>query len=433
MQLHLKAETTQSTHLNITPALKQSIQMLQLSAEQLAEFLQAKAVDNPLLEIEWPTSSQTNPRAIKSFEHNSRRPNQPGRSEETIETMLHAQLRLMSLPRSVYRIASYLAGNMNDSGYLEMTVQEASNVCGVLEGDILNALAILQCLEPAGIAARNLQECLLLQIRRDPSPDPWADTLISGYMQELAGGKTKRLADKLRISADTLRQSLTYIRSLNPRPGLAFSPQQEAYIRPDAIIQRVQEGYALIMTDAYLPKVTLNESYYAALNGATAGDETAAYVRHQTRDAQQLLKGLEQRKTTLRRVIEIVISEQQAFFDQGVTGLRSMVLKSVAQQLGLHESTISRAVQHKYVQTPQGLYELKFFFPSGVKTVEGSEASATSVKSRLRQLVDAEDKQEPLSDQQLTSLLQQEGVQISRRTVMKYREEMQILSSRLRS
>ncbi|MFC5447202.1 RNA polymerase factor sigma-54 [Paenibacillus aestuarii] len=433
MQIHLKAETAQTTHLNITPTLKQSIHMLQLSAEELAEFLQAKAVDNPLLEIEW-TFSRAKPSAISSFEYSSSRSSLPGTAaEETIETMLHAQLRMMNLPKSVYQIASYLAGNMNDSGYLDMTVQEASNVCSVPEGDVLNALAILQRLEPAGIAARNLQECLLLQIRRDPSPDPWAETLISGYMQELAEGKTKPLAEKLRISKDTLWQSLTYIRSLNPRPGLAFSQQQAPYIRPDAIIQRVQGSYALIMTDAYLPKVALNESYYAALTESAAGGETAAYVRHQARDAQQLLKGLEQRKTTLRRVIEIIISEQKAFFDLGVAWLKPMVLKAVAQQLGLHESTISRAVQHKYVQTPQGLYELKFFFPSGVKTAEGAEASAASIKSRIRQLVDDEDKQQPLSDQQLTSLLQQEGVQISRRTVMKYREEMNILSSRLRS
>ncbi|CAH1231100.1 RNA polymerase sigma-54 factor [Paenibacillus allorhizoplanae] len=434
MILKLTAETTQTTQLNLTPQLKQSIFILQIASDELADFIQTKATDNPFLDIEWPFTGikGSNKSRTAGIDHKDRWLNNLSRPDETAETALLAQLRLANIPKSTLAIAQYLAGNLNESGYLEISIVEASAACCAEEEEVLYALACLQSLEPAGIAARDLKECLLLQIERDSNPDPWAAELIGNHMQELAGNNRKQLADKLNISVDRLLSAITYIRTLNPKPGLAFGSQPQSYIQPDAKVQKVDGEYAITMTDAFLPKVMMNKEYCSFFTGNLSGD-VSAYVRNQRQDAEQLLWGLAQRKVTLRRVIEIIVKEQKAFLDKGVSGLKPMNLKAIAAQLGLHESTISRAVQNKYMLTPQGVYALKYFFPSGVSTVSGEEASAESIRTQIKLLVEREDKKRPLSDQQMTDLLNKEGIQISRRTVMKYREELRILSSRLRS
>jgi RNA polymerase sigma-54 factor len=433
LYINLTTANTQTTQLNLTPELRQSLFILQFSSEELADFLQIKAVENPLLDIDWPSTrfGGTIPKSAwedpkDRFLNNIRKP------EDTIETMLISQLRLRNLAKSTFEIAKYLAGNLNEAGYLDVPLEVVSQACGANEDEVLDALSQLQNLEPTGIGARDLKECLLLQICRDSNPDPWAEVIIENYLQELGCGKLKRLATLLHISEDRLRVTLDYIRTLNPRPGLAFDHQPQNYRQPDAIIRKVQGDYELVLTDAYLPKVAVNEEYVSYLSRNMSGDGSL-YLRNHTKDAQQLLRSLEQRRTTLRRVIEIIMMEQRAFLEYGVSLLKPLNLKSIAVQLDLHESTISRAVQSKFIQTPQGVCELKYFFPSGVMTVEGENASAESIKSIIKRLVDLEDKRHPLSDQQITDLLVKEGIQISRRTVMKYREEVNILSSRLRS
>jgi RNA polymerase sigma-54 factor len=434
MYNNLTTAVTQNVQLNLTPELKQSLFLLQISAEELADFLQMKAVDNPLLDIEWPSlrfgrSSFSN---LTGMDLKDRLLNKISKPEDTIESMLLSQLRLKNISKSAYATASYLAGNINETGYLDVSVAVASEALGVGEEEVKKSLVYLQALEPAGIAARDLRECLLLQIWRDAKRDPWAETVIQNHLQELAGGKLKQLAEKLNLSIETIRKTLDYIRTLNPRPGLASGEQMQNYRLPDAVILKNQGEYELFMTDAYLPKIAYNREYRTYLSGNMTGDGLQ-YLRNQSQDAEQLLRSLEQRKTTLRRVIENIIKEQKGFLDQGVSYLKPMKLKTIADHLNLHESTISRAVQNKCIQTPQGWYELKFFFSSGVSTADGEDASAKSIKSEIKNLVHQEDKKHPLSDQQITDLLVKKGIQLSRRTVMKYREEMKILSSRLRS
>ncbi|MCY9670448.1 RNA polymerase factor sigma-54 [Paenibacillus alginolyticus] len=431
MYNNLTTAVTQNVQLNVTPELKQSLFILQISAEELADFLQMKAVDNPLLDIVWP-SLRFGRSNLTGMDPKDRLLNNISLPTDTIESMLLAQLRLKNISKSAYATASYLAGNISETGYLEVSVGLVAETLGRSEEEVKEALAYLQALEPAGIAARDLRECLLLQIERDAKRDPWAETIVQNHLQELAGGKWKQLAEKLKLSIETIRTTLDYIRSLNPRPGMVYGEQTPNYWLPDAVILKNQGEYELFMTDAYLPKVAYNREYRTYLSGNMTSDGLQ-YLREQSQDAEQLLRSLEQRKTTLRRVIENIIKEQKAFLDHGVSHLKPMKLKTIADHLSLHESTISRAVQNKCIQTPQGWYELKFFFPSGVSTAEGEDASAESIKSEIKHLVHQEDKKHPLSDQQITDLLVKIGIQLSRRTVMKYREEMKILSSRLRS
>jgi RNA polymerase sigma-54 factor len=429
----LNITAMQSVQLNLTPELKQSIFILQISSEELADFLQIKVVENPLIDLEWPSlffvrSSYSN---LAGMDPKDRLLNNISKPEDTIESMLLSQLRFKNISKSAYTTAAYLAGNINETGYLDVPLAVVSEACGIGEEEVLEGLACLQDLEPAGIAARDLKECLLLQIWRDSNRDQWAETVIKKHLQELARGKLKQLAEKLNLSLDTLRSTLNYIRTLNPRPGIAFGQQTHNYRLPDAIIRKGHGEYELFMTEAYLPKITVNKEYSTHLSGNMTGDGSL-YLRNQTQDAEQLLRSLEQRKTTLRRVIEVIIKEQKAFLDHGISYLKPMNLKTIADQLSFHESTISRAVQNKCIQTPQGWYELKFFFPSSISTADGEDTSAESIKSEIKHMVNQEDKKHPFSDQQITDLLAKQGIQISRRTVMKYREEMKILSSRLR-
>ncbi|WP_163859820.1 RNA polymerase factor sigma-54 [Paenibacillus elgii] len=431
MSLRPSLTQVQTLKVHLTPQLRQSIQLLQLSATELSEYLQEQAVENPVLDIEWipPSRSRTAGSDTARQDHAL---NNIGGQAPTLEQMLLGELRLIGLPEPTHRIACYLAGNLNENGYVTISPEEAGEVFGVSAAEVLEALYRLQDAAPAGIGARNLQECLLLQIRRDPGAHPWAEPLVSRHLADLGAGRHKTIADKLGIPLDDVMQALAYIRSLHPRPGLLYGSTQAAYVEPDAYIECVRGQLVIRMSEAHLPRLSLNTSYRQMLADSICKD-TKSYLRQHEQAAQWLIRSVEQRKRTLCRVIECIVSEQAAFFTEGIDRLKPMNLKAVAEKLELHESTVSRAVQHKVVQTPQGFFELSYFFSARLQTEEGDAASAASVKAKIKLLIEHEDKRNPLSDQKITDLLVQEGIRISRRTVMKYREEMHLLSSRLRT
>lgn len=433
MNPHFSLTQSQSMQLSMTPKLQQSIHILQLSSVELVSYLQEQSVENPLLDMTWHCGLNKKKRSsLHNFSKSGPDDwlSNVASPAETLEKMLLSQLECSGISEKLLRIARYLAGNLNDDGYLTIDLNEVCPALDVEIEEVQAALHCLQSLDPAGVGARNLKECLLLQINRDRDAAPWAQQIASDYLMELGSGKFKRIADMLNISIAEVRMALEYIRSLNPRPGLPFANLAQRYIEPDAFIQKQQDGYLIIMNEAVTPKLSINR-YYQDLYFENDQD-VRSYLRPHFQSAKWLIRSLEERQRTLYRVIEAIVQEQSAFFELGVSGLRPMKLKTVAQMLNLHESTISRTVQHKYVQTPQGLYELNYFFTTGLTTDNEEAASAKSVKARIKRLIEQEDKRKPLSDQKITDILTGEGIQISRRTVMKYREELHLLSSRLR-
>ncbi|RKN84978.1 RNA polymerase factor sigma-54 [Paenibacillus ginsengarvi] len=434
MKMNATLGQTQAQQLSLSPQLKQSLYILQLSAAGLADYLQEQSLGNPLLSVAWRTPGMRKRRSGGSLrEGGGAEPQDQGRrSADTLESVLLEQLHTSGIGQRRMRIARFLAGNLDDSGYMAISVQEAADVLGESLTEVEDALRHLQMLEPAGIAARNIRECLLLQIASKRPENGCAAIIVEDCLDDVAGGRLKKIADKLGITIEEVRQAVGYIRGLDPRPGLRFSSSLVGYIEPDAYIRAENGRFAVEWNAALVPNLSIDANYERLLSNP-ACRETKAFLSGSLRSAKWLIRGVEQRYATLLRVLTAIAELQSDFLQRGIGFLQPMTMKTVADRLGLHESTVSRAVRDKFVQTPQGLYELGHLFTSGVPTVSGGNASAESVKVLIRQYIDGENKRNPLSDQQMADRLAAEGIRISRRTVMKYREQIQLLSSRLRA
>ncbi|MEC0371577.1 RNA polymerase factor sigma-54 [Paenibacillus chibensis] len=422
----------QRLKLNITPEMKQSIHILSLPGYELMQYLQEQATENPVLELESTMEVHASRRKIASGTSAVHDPFwNVQQAEETMEAKLKSQLRLLSLPAEVYHAAAYMAGNLNDDGYLEMTLTDIEARLNSSEAVILKALDQLQSLEPAGIGARNLRECLLLQIVRDPACDPFAYSIVHELLQEAASGNVGRIVSALKITREQVMTSLRYIQSLNPRPGssmIAFEPQ---YIVPDAMIETHREGFTVSLHPSSRPRISIS-SEYREWAGLYHSDVASSYMNECLKSAQGIIRSVELRKRTLLRVIGAIMEEQRDFLMKGVQGLKPMTLSTISRQLEMHESTVSRAVHHKFLSTPHGVFPLRYFFAAGLPTSDGNPASSRKVKVRIKELIDSEDKSCPYSDQKIVLLLLAEGIRLSRRTVTKYREELKMGSSSTR-
>ncbi|MFD0698716.1 RNA polymerase factor sigma-54 [Paenibacillus sp. GCM10027628] len=431
----MKTGMNQSQELNqklmITPELQQSIHILQLSSYELSQYLQEQAMENPVLEMESFTGSSLRSRKSSRSGNVIDPLGKVMAGEETLEQWLCSQLRIAKVSKPIYTIAAFLAGNLDESGYLPLAITEVSMLLNCPKATVEEALACLQSLDPAGIGARNLQECLLLQIGKDPSAKPGAYQVVDQYLQLLAQMKLDKIAQHLGIPLMELKEIVTYIRSLNPRPGLAYSKSNEPYMTPDAVIYKEQGDIVIEMNPEAVPKLTINHDYVDKLQYA-GSDEVDSFLKEKWKSAGWIVRSLEQRMLTMYRVIRAIFEEQTAFLEIGVRGIKPLKLKMVAEKLGLHESTISRTVQNKFIRTPSGVFELKYFFSSGLQTGEGDATSIKTIKIKIKELISQENKRWPYSDQKIVEVLAQEGITISRRTVTKYREELHILSSVLR-
>ncbi|MFC4777372.1 RNA polymerase factor sigma-54 [Paenibacillus sp. GCM10023252] len=421
----------QTYRLALTPELRQSVHILHLSGYELIRYLEEQSQENPLLDIEYRNDSMAGARSTSGkMLHSDYDPIwRAAVSEETLEEYLLQQLRCLTLEPQVMRAASFLAGNIDEQGYLDISLQEAGDKLGIASHLMELALAQLQALEPAGVGARDFKECLLIQIRRDENAHPLAEVIIQQHLRSLAHGRLASIAEDIGCSkVEKVAAALQYIRTLNPKPGHSYSTADPHYIIPDAVVLQEDDRYVIRMNNRYLPKVSINSFYtrYAQL------DSTAAYLKERMKSAEWIMRSLGQREQTLTRVIEFIINKQVGFLVHGERALKPMNLKEISESLGLHESTISRAVSNKFIKMPSGTYELKYFFSTGLQTDNGEAASATRIKAHIRSLVEKEPRMKPLSDQRICELLEADGVQISRRTVAKYREELKILPSSMR-
>lgn len=425
------------TKLNMTPQLIQAMNVLQMAAADLESYVQEQLQENPCMEAaEHPVGigglgrhgSGARNRRISGDDELG----QVRTREDTLEMSLLSQLRMNGIADNLYRIARYMAGNLDENGYLRMSAEEAAACLGEPIRLVAEAVAALQSLEPAGVAAETLQECLCIQIERDPWANEHARPIVSGYLQEVASGSYRHISGGLGIGIAEVETAVAYIRTLNPRPGTGYTRDSEAVIVPDATVRRDGDDYELLLNDWKIPAIHLS-AYYRQLAGSSRDMQTRAYLRHNLEAARSLIRSLERRNATLSRVIGAIVEEQHSFLEQGIDGLKPMNLKMIAERLGLHESTVSRAVQNKFIQLPGGVFALKFFFTNGLRTSAGVSASAESIKAKIRRLIDGENKASPLSDQQITDMLVSGGLYISRRTVMKYREELHVMSSRQRA
>jgi RNA polymerase sigma-54 factor len=355
------------------------------------------------------------------------------RSEDSLADYLNWQLRLTITAPEVAAAAEAIIGNLNDDGYLDCSLEEIMAL-GPWSMEIAQkALEIVQQLDPTGVAARNLQECLLLQLDYLGYGDRLAVKMIREHFGQLQQHKLPELAKALGVSVEQVAQELKLIRTqLEPHPGRKFAPREAQYIEPEVYIEKIDEEYVIRFNDDGLPQLRINKHYRQMMENKDTSKETRDYIKDRFRSAVDLLKNIEHRKQTIYKVCERIVERQRDFLDRGVEYLKPMMLKDISEDIGMHLSTVSRVVNGKYAHTPQGVIELRRFFTEGMVNDEGEEVSTRIIKLRIKKMIEAEDARNPLTDDEIAKTLAREGQKLSRRTVAKYRDQMKIPGSRER-
>ncbi len=324
-----------------------------------------------------------------------------------------------------------IIGNLDEDGYLVASIEELAAMGDWPHDDVNAALALVQTLDPAGIAARNLQECLLLQLDRLGLDNTPSEVIIREHLGLLQNHQLPDLARRLGLTLAGLREHVEVLQRLDPKPGASLNPVRSQYVIPDVSVVKVDDDFVAMLNEDGMPQLRISPVYRRMMNKQSeSSEETRAYVREKFRSAIWLIRSIDQRQKTIQRVATSIIRFQRNFFEQGVEYLRPMVLRDVADDIGMHESTVSRVVTNKYMHTPQGVFEMKYFFSSGVHTVFGENVSSVTIKRRIRRMIQEEDAHKPLSDSRIVQRLEEEeGLKLARRTIAKYREEMKIPTS----
>jgi RNA polymerase sigma-54 factor len=425
----------QSMNLVMTTELRQAIAILQVPSYELTSYLQEQALENPLIEISEPEGMFT------TLKRSASKNGVSGQSadkqnydhliieQETLFDYLYKQSILLPLKEQDRKIFNYLLLSLNENGYLTVTAQDTAARFSITLDKCEELISMLQKLEPAGIGARSLRECLLIQLREQKLEHTLSYIIADQHIDLLAERKIKILSALLHVLPEEIEEAADFLQTLDPRPGAAFSPaDKQSYLYPDVSVTEENGKLRISINEQYSPVMKLNDSYASLLND---NNSTSKFLEESFQKFNWLKKALEQRKETLLKITtEIVRVQENYFYTFDKKDLIPLTLKDIAIQIGVHESTVSRAVKNKVLQTSKGAVELKSFFSAKIFTQDGGNASATSAKTEIKKLVESENKFKPLSDQVLAALLEQNsGLSISRRTVAKYREELNIPSS----
>ncbi len=343
------------------------------------------------------------------------------------------QLRLTERSEEEIAIGEYLIGSIDENGYLQTTVDEVAEATGMAPERIEEILGHIQAFEPPGVGSRNLQECLWIQLVQRKMEETLAARIVQEQFDNLLNRRFSEIARHFKVPVEAVQTAGDLIATLDPRPGQAIAVEETKYVIPDLIVERVGEDYVVTLNDRNVPRLRISSAYADTMRKKEPGNEEArAFIKDKLSAAKWLIGTIEQRRKTMIKVMRRIVEEQRDFFEKGVQGMRPLTLQQIANQIGMHESTVSRVTTQKYVQTPRGVYELKYFFSSGLQTEDGDDVSAKAAKEKIQALVGEEDKKDPLSDQRIAELLQEQGLKIARRTVAKYREALRILPARAR-
>jgi RNA polymerase sigma-54 factor len=353
------------------------------------------------------------------------------RSVNSLTDHLDEQLRYATDDPLVRRIGTEIIGNLDEDGYLRAELEEVAQRCQTTVEEVQKVLTMVQAFDPPGVAARSIQECLLIQLKADPNPDPVSVEIVEEHFDDLSRRRYPDIARALKLPLDRVMESVEEIMGLEPKPGRRFGGNDSRYIVPDVVVHKMGSEYVVVLNEDGIPRLRVNSLYRSLLRSSSDG-EARQYVDQKLRSALWLIKSVDQRQRTLRKVTQSIVKFQREFLDKGLPYLRPLSLRDVGEDIGMHESTISRVTTNKYVETPQGLFELKYFFHSGIASGDGEMVSSVSVKKMIQDLLANEDPSKPLSDQEVALILKGRGLTIARRTVAKYREELGILPSHQR-
>lgn len=457
MDMKLGMHLKQTQKLIMTPRLQQALKLLQMPTLELEQELKVQIESNPLLEIDEEEEDAGREREgvldaqagnseswddyfNDGFDMQYREQEEIDRNEEFVERVpvskhssrenLLGQMRMAASDERLLSIGEYIIGSLNDRGFLTVTLDEIGNVFKADQAEVERALALIQSLDPPGIAARDLPECLTLQLRARGEEDSLPALIVRDHFQSLIHKKYMEIARKLKVSVEEIQECAAVIGELDPKPGLELSAEDPRYITPDLVVDEVDGEYIITLNDRFLPSLRVATGYAEQLKSQSK--KTREFVQDKLNSAQWLIRTVEQRRATMIKVMAAIIEEQRAFFDKGPEHLRPLTLQQVAGKIGMHESTVSRVTSNKSVQTPRGVFHLKHFFSSSLSTISGEEVSAKAAKAMIQEIISAEDARKPLSDQRIADMLKEDGLMIARRTVAKYREQLNIQSARYR-
>ncbi len=432
-----------SQHLAMTMQLQQAIEILQLSAQDLCATIEKEYLENPVLEMEYSTGRReryaqdgsVNVRALADYldggskqpayftDEDERQFDAPAPLHATLEEELLEQVNFTFTENESERaVATFLVGSLDSRGYLTLPTAEAARAMGCSEAEVLRILAVIQSFEPAGVGARDLAECLRLQAQRSGIYEGLVAAIIDRHLDAVAAHRLKEIAAAEHVQPADVQMAVDIVRRLNPKPGAAYGAADSTYITPDVIIRKGEKGYEVEVEEAGVPKLHISALYRQS---DTFDKKTQKYIASRLRAAAWLINSIEQRRTTIRRVVEEIVRRQPAYFEKGPASLEPMTMKDVADTIGVHESTVSRAVANKYAELPTGVVALRSLFTSrSARTETGEDVAAAQAKSVIESFIKGEDPKKPLSDQKLCTLLKERGIALSRRTVMKYREQL---------
>jgi len=455
----------------MTPQLQQAIKLLQLSRVELLETVERELLENPMLEeraaeveakehdasdsgikqrqttgeedlrqdmnknADWEnylgefssTSRQVQSRDSEVPEEGMGFESRLS-SDHSLQGHLMWQLRLSRLSEQEVEAGEVIIGNLDDRGYLQATTEEVGTMCGCDPEQVEKVLKVIQHFDPLGVAARTPQECLLVQMDVLELDDPILIEIVTNHMEDLEKRRYKPLARKFKLSMEEIKEYLDTLQTLDPMPGASFGGSDPHYVSPDVYVYKYEDEFVIMLNEEGLPSLQLNSFYMDGLSAAKSTDKD--YFHDKMRSAVWLMKSLYQRQRTLYKVVESIVGFQRDFFERGVTHLKPLILKDVADDIEMHESTVSRITTSKYVATPHGVFELKFFFNSALGLDDGSQVGSESVKAMIKKLIDAENPKSPLSDERIAEILKEKlKINIARRTVAKYRGALGVMSS----
>lgn len=466
MKLSYGLTIEQTQKLTMTPELIQAIRILQFNTQELDDFVQGEIMENPVLEFD-RTVDNDQPKEEPGFDvhEDTREKEEPDfdlrekvkeaeyddisykqweyskdkeefsfeqfvSKQETLEDYLLFQLNFCELKGQDLKMGRYIVEAIDDNGYLTMSAEQIAKAFKTTEEHVEKVLDVIQSFEPLGVGARNLKECLIIQLAAKEMLEDRIEYIILHHLEDLGENRLTKVSKQLGIPVSQVQMVCDIIRTLEPKPGRSFASDDSVkYIVPDAIVEKINDEYVVTTNDNSVPHLMVSP-YYTTLSKETKNDEEVSrYLTDKFNSALWLIKSIEQRKQTIFNVVTAVVEHQRDFFDKGSKYLKTLTLKQIADALGVHESTISRSINGKYMQTPRGVFEIRYFFSSGVTGQDGEGLSSNSIKSFIKEIVDGEDPKKPYSDQEMVEILSERGIEISRRTVAKYREGMNILSS----
>lgn len=439
MKINFGLELNQSQKLILTKQLKQSLDILNMSTQDLEELISKEKEENPVIEvdknddIDWEKYIDNMNNRIYNQTSSVNYDNEDYNIENMVKYNINLyehlknQISYYSLNEKDKEIVEYIIDSLDDQGYFKSDIDEVSNILKMTKENVMKNLKIVQTLEPSGIGASNIEECLIIQLKEKNIQDSILENIVQNDLKLLADKKYKEVCKKYKITMEKCVEIVKIIKMLDPKPGNRYTSSKNNYITPDVIVEKIGKEYEVYLKEKNTTNIKINKFYEEILKNSKDDENAKQYIKEKLNSAFNLVKNIESRKNTILKISKEIVKYQYEFFENGNKYLKPLILKDIAQNLEIHESTVSRGVNGKYMLTPHGIFELKYFFSSGLKQQE--DIASTSIKTIIKEIIHSEDKKKPYSDSKICNLLKEKDINISRRTIAKYREELGIPSS----